>query len=209
MMTGWNDAGFEPISRITVASLADLGYRVNWAATETFTPPSSTPTGGGWWGNITQWNPGSAADPSDARPSPSVERSEGTASPESLVSWNVVSSTTNPTGQRGSYKGQDAAWWSGPSLNELRKIALHGGLVQNEDRTAPVATASISAPWHGVAKDSSPYTSRKIGLRVASNQAWTEAVDCHLRRWATANDATPLVTLVGDLDLSWVAGVCT
>jgi hypothetical protein len=39
IMTGWIDSGSNPISRITVASLADLGYTVNVSAADSYTPP--------------------------------------------------------------------------------------------------------------------------------------------------------------------------
>jgi glycine/D-amino acid oxidase-like deaminating enzyme len=42
LMTGWvGPSATMPISRITVGSLADIGYTVNMAAADTFTPPSS------------------------------------------------------------------------------------------------------------------------------------------------------------------------
>jgi hypothetical protein len=43
LMTGWYNAGrANPISRITVASLADLGYQVNMAAADSYAPPASS-----------------------------------------------------------------------------------------------------------------------------------------------------------------------
>ncbi|MCC7086991.1 MAG: hypothetical protein IT427_18480 [Pirellulales bacterium] len=42
LMTGWAGPGANlPLSRITIASLADLGYRVNMAAANSFTPSAS------------------------------------------------------------------------------------------------------------------------------------------------------------------------
>jgi len=42
LMTGWVGPGsYMPISRVTVASLADLGYSVNMAASDSFTPSVS------------------------------------------------------------------------------------------------------------------------------------------------------------------------
>ena len=41
-MTGWAGPGTNlPLSRITVGSLADLGYTVNFAAADSYTPTSS------------------------------------------------------------------------------------------------------------------------------------------------------------------------
>ena len=43
LMTGWYNSGqTNPLSRITVASLADLGYTVNLAAADAYTPASSS-----------------------------------------------------------------------------------------------------------------------------------------------------------------------
>ncbi len=42
IMTGYINAGTNPLSRITTASLADLGYTVNIAAADPFTPPGGT-----------------------------------------------------------------------------------------------------------------------------------------------------------------------
>lgn len=45
LMTGWYNSGqTNPISRITVASMADLGYVVNMAAADAYTPSSSVST---------------------------------------------------------------------------------------------------------------------------------------------------------------------
>ncbi|WP_435018073.1 pre-peptidase C-terminal domain-containing protein [Tundrisphaera sp. TA3] len=41
LMTGYISAASNPISRITVASLADIGYTVNMAAADSYTPTSS------------------------------------------------------------------------------------------------------------------------------------------------------------------------
>jgi hypothetical protein len=38
-MTGFLNSGGNPLSRVTVASLADLGYSVNLAAADTYAPP--------------------------------------------------------------------------------------------------------------------------------------------------------------------------
>ena len=41
-MTGWAGPGTNlPLSRITIGSLADMGYTVNYAAADSFTPSSS------------------------------------------------------------------------------------------------------------------------------------------------------------------------
>ncbi len=43
LMTGWAGPGTNlPLSRITVGSLADLGYTVNYAAADAYTPSSSS-----------------------------------------------------------------------------------------------------------------------------------------------------------------------
>ncbi|GEM49597.1 leishmanolysin-related zinc metalloendopeptidase [Deinococcus cellulosilyticus] len=39
LMTGWAEAGSMPMSRMTIASLKDLGYSVNLAAADTYTLP--------------------------------------------------------------------------------------------------------------------------------------------------------------------------
>src|SRR5204863_4051211 len=47
LMTGWAGPGTNlPLSRVTVGSLADLGYTVNYAAADPFTPSSSGLTAG-------------------------------------------------------------------------------------------------------------------------------------------------------------------
>ncbi len=55
IMTGYINAGTNPTSRITVASLADLGYTVNMAAADTFLRPSTATlvSGGNTSGNGT------------------------------------------------------------------------------------------------------------------------------------------------------------
>ncbi len=42
LMTGYIDAGDNPISRVTVASLADLGYEVNLAAADSYSAPAQS-----------------------------------------------------------------------------------------------------------------------------------------------------------------------
>ncbi len=44
LMTGFINAGTNPLSRLTAASLADLGYLVDVDATDAYTPPSIPPT---------------------------------------------------------------------------------------------------------------------------------------------------------------------
>src|SRR5262249_31094748 len=39
VMTGYLNNGTNPLSRVTVASLADLGYQVNMNAADAYTPP--------------------------------------------------------------------------------------------------------------------------------------------------------------------------
>jgi hypothetical protein len=46
LMTGFLDSGFNPISRVTVGSLADLGYAVNFGAADSYTPPGGLVAGG-------------------------------------------------------------------------------------------------------------------------------------------------------------------
>ncbi|MGF1601984.1 MAG: leishmanolysin-related zinc metalloendopeptidase [Thermosynechococcaceae cyanobacterium] len=41
LMTGTLNSGVNPISRVTIGSLADLGYTVNLGAADSFTPPSN------------------------------------------------------------------------------------------------------------------------------------------------------------------------
>jgi hypothetical protein len=46
LMTGWYNSGqSNPLSRITVASMADLGYQVNLAAADPYTPPAAVAAG--------------------------------------------------------------------------------------------------------------------------------------------------------------------
>ena len=59
LMTGWLDpGGVNPLSRITVASLADIGYEVNMAKADAYTPPMGPRgsgvggSGGGGGGNL-------------------------------------------------------------------------------------------------------------------------------------------------------------
>lgn len=42
LMTGYIGAGSNPLSRITIASMADIGYQVNMAVADPYTPPSSS-----------------------------------------------------------------------------------------------------------------------------------------------------------------------
>jgi hypothetical protein len=47
LMTGFFNVGvFNPLSRVTVASMADLGYTVNFAAADPYTPATGTGSGG-------------------------------------------------------------------------------------------------------------------------------------------------------------------
>jgi hypothetical protein len=39
LMTGWIDAGTNPLSRVTIGSLEDLGYQVNMSAADAYTLP--------------------------------------------------------------------------------------------------------------------------------------------------------------------------
>ena len=51
-MTGWLNAGANPLSRVTAASLADLGYQVDLSAADSYTPPTwrgFSPVFGGSW----------------------------------------------------------------------------------------------------------------------------------------------------------------
>jgi len=47
LMTGWLNSGTNPLSRITVASLADLGYVVDMGAADDYSPRDGVPPGGG------------------------------------------------------------------------------------------------------------------------------------------------------------------
>ncbi len=47
LMTGYLNSGTNPLSRVTVASLADLGYQVNLAAADAYTPVAGLRSGGG------------------------------------------------------------------------------------------------------------------------------------------------------------------
>ena len=42
VMTGYVNSGFNPLSRITLGSLADLGYQVNYSAADIYTPPGAS-----------------------------------------------------------------------------------------------------------------------------------------------------------------------
>jgi hypothetical protein len=42
IMTGYINAGANPMSRVTIASLADLGYTVNFAAADLYSPPGGS-----------------------------------------------------------------------------------------------------------------------------------------------------------------------
>lgn len=54
LMTGWYNTGqINPISRITVASLADLGYTVNMAAADSYSRPSNSTAFTAWTSNTT------------------------------------------------------------------------------------------------------------------------------------------------------------
>jgi hypothetical protein len=53
LMTGWVGPGNElPMSRITIASLADLGYTVNLAAADSYVPPAGALQAGGSGGGL-------------------------------------------------------------------------------------------------------------------------------------------------------------
>ncbi len=43
LMTGWINSGVNPLSRITAASMGDIGYQVNLDAAQAYLPPSSPP----------------------------------------------------------------------------------------------------------------------------------------------------------------------
>jgi YVTN family beta-propeller protein len=45
LMTGWLDRGSNPLSRFTIASLRDIGYRVDYAAASPYTLPFTTQSG--------------------------------------------------------------------------------------------------------------------------------------------------------------------
>lgn len=68
LMTGYIDSGSNPFSRVTIASLADLGYTVNLAAADSFARPagssstvSTSTSGGGSTANLL--SPDAAASP--------------------------------------------------------------------------------------------------------------------------------------------------
>ena len=50
LMTGYLNSGTNPLSRVTVASLGDLGYTVNLAAADAYTPGAGLVAGGGGGG---------------------------------------------------------------------------------------------------------------------------------------------------------------
>jgi len=41
LMTGWINAGANPLSTVSIASLADLGYRVDLSRADAYSPPSA------------------------------------------------------------------------------------------------------------------------------------------------------------------------
>lgn len=47
LMTGWLNNGVNPLSRVTIASLADLGYQVDITKADSYTPPGGNFSGGG------------------------------------------------------------------------------------------------------------------------------------------------------------------
>jgi len=206
MMTGWNNAGFEPISRITVGSLADMGYAVKLAAAEYFTPPPTVPTGSAWYGNITVWNPASVAVPADAAPS-QFAASLDPAGGQSLVSWNVLGSSAD---QPGPFDSKYALAWL-PGLNvevssgNVAKTSLTYGPLDAEDVAASAAMLSALDARTTQPAAARHYAGRKSELCAASIEPLAMAADYHLRRLEPANNSEPLARLVGDLDLSWVA----
>lgn len=71
LMTGYLSGGPNPLSRITVASLADLGYTVNMAAADAYTPPASALAAVAAPGTTSTTGPGAsliAAEPSKLAP---------------------------------------------------------------------------------------------------------------------------------------------
>jgi hypothetical protein len=50
LMTGWLSGSTQPLSRITVGSLADIGYQVDMNAADQYTPPGGLMSGGGGGG---------------------------------------------------------------------------------------------------------------------------------------------------------------
>ena len=52
VMTGYVNSGANPLSRITIGSLADLGYQVNYSAADNYAPPGASLVAGGGTGGI-------------------------------------------------------------------------------------------------------------------------------------------------------------
>ncbi|MBY0459501.1 MAG: hypothetical protein K2V38_19435, partial [Gemmataceae bacterium] len=50
VMTGYLNSGNNPLSRVTIGSLADLGYQVNYSAADAYTPPGGSLVSGGGGG---------------------------------------------------------------------------------------------------------------------------------------------------------------
>ncbi|WP_168219395.1 DVUA0089 family protein [Limnoglobus roseus] len=98
LMTGYLNAGFNPLSRVTVGALADMGYAVNLGAADAYTPPAGTAalvaggTGGGGTANLVAGSTPSASigsdSPGDRFATPNREHQEVTTS--DAVDWDAV-----------------------------------------------------------------------------------------------------------------------
>ncbi|HEX8201047.1 MAG TPA: leishmanolysin-related zinc metalloendopeptidase, partial [Isosphaeraceae bacterium] len=99
LMTGYLNSGVNPLSRITVASLADLGYTVNLNAADPYTPPGRL-----------------LAPPDVSFPAVVLEPSPSPALRAPVASW--------PAARSGAAAGAHADRWRGLDPRALDELAV-------------------------------------------------------------------------------------
>lgn len=105
LMTGWLNNGVNPMSRVTIASLADLGYQVDITKADSYTRPGSSLLGGGSTGN--------GAGPSlrsalIAQSPSSLAINRWSEMVNQLIEVNATNTSANPTVQQQSKASDEA-----------------------------------------------------------------------------------------------------
>lgn len=212
MMTGWGNAGVEPISRITLGCLADLGYGVWWQQADAFVPQKVLPTGGSWWGDSTAWNPASMAAPLGAELSTSDALSGLVRGVSGPTSWDALASAANPADHSSVSKfdlgvspGLDPTTCLRGMLASRTPIVLGTGGLPEDDcfnvpkirtvgQTDSLTRASLQ-PIGALCREST----------AVWEQTWTDGVYGEpTRPSATRHDQALMAESTLDLDLSWV-----
>jgi hypothetical protein len=114
LMTGWLNSGVNPLSRVTVASLADLGYTVNINAADGYTPP-----GGGGGGTGGSGGGGSALRAGrDFNPSEQLERN----------ATDLLLPAHSPRAELTNKKADKVAGHVATPVQQARQSAMQSGL---------------------------------------------------------------------------------